>query len=313
MARYLVTRFFGFLFVVVTVSFITYAIMASVPGGPFDETNMPLSADAKANMLRKYGLDQPFYVQWAKYMGNALQGDFGTSFRQPTKTVAELILPYWGTSLLLGVLSLAWSIPVGIFLGVLAALRRNTWIDGAVSTFSLLTVTMPLIAWIILGQIVFAINLKILPYAGWKPVQDPRTLIMPVIIFGLGAVGQLARFTRSGMLDVLGQDYVRTARAKGVNRNGVIFKHAMRNMLIPVVTLIGPIIANIFTGSALIEFGFVIPGIGRFFLDGIYGRDYPLLMSIVLIGTTALALSYLFTDVLYTVLDPRIRLTGGAR
>jgi ABC-type dipeptide/oligopeptide/nickel transport system permease component len=310
MANYLLSRLAGFVFVIVAVSFVTFAIMHSVPGGPFDETNMPLSPEAKANIRAKYGLDQPFYVQWAKYMGNALQGDFGTSFLYPTKKVSELILPYWGTSLLLGGLSIAWSIPAGIGLGVLAALKRNTWLDGVISTFSLVTVTMPMIAWIILGQIVFAINLKILPYAGWKPVDDPRTLILPVIIFGLGTVGQLARFTRSGMLDVLGQDYVRTARAKGLHRNGVIFKHAMRNMLIPIITLVGPIVANIFTGSALVEFGFVIPGIGRFFLDGIYGRDYPLLMAIVLIGTTALALAYLLTDVLYTILDPRIRLTG---
>ncbi len=309
MTRFLLSRLAGFVFVVVSVSFLTFAIMYNVPGGPFDEVDMPLSPEAKANIRAKYGLDQPFYVQWARYVLNALQGDFGISYTFPTRKVSDLLWSYWGTSLLLGGLSLAWSIPVGMGMGILAALKRNTWLDSLISGMALITITMPMIAWIFLGQIIFAIQLKWLPYSGWRPLEDPRTLVMPVIIFGLATVGQLARFARAGMLEVLGQDYVRTARAKGLPYAAVVVKHAMRNMLIPIVTLLGPIVANIFTGSALVEYGFVIPGIGRFFLDGVYGRDYPLLMAIVLIGTTALALSYFVTDVLYSVLDPRIRLT----
>ncbi len=309
MMRFLFSRLVGLTFVILSVSFLTFAIMYSVPGGPFDEVDMPLSPEAKANIRAKYGLDQPFYVQWARYMLNALQGDFGVSFTFPTRKVGDLMWSYWGTSLLLGGLSLAWSIPTGIAMGIVAALKRNTWLDGLISALALVTVTMPLIAWIFIGQIVFALQLRWLPYSGWRPLEDPRTLVMPVISFGLGTVGQLARFARAGMLEVLGQDYVRTARAKGLPFERVVTKHAMRNMLIPIVTLLSPIVANIFTGSALVEYGFVIPGIGRFFLDGVYGRDYPLLMAIVLIGTTALSLSYLITDVLYAMLDPRIRIS----
>ncbi|MFN3706064.1 MAG: ABC transporter permease [Thermoflexales bacterium] len=309
MMRFLFSRLVGLTFVILSVSFLTFAIMYSVPGGPFDEVDMPLSPEAKANIRAKYGLDQPFYVQWARYMLNALQGDFGVSFTFPTRKVGELMWSHWGTSLLLGGLSLAWSIPTGIAMGIVAALKRNTWLDGLISALALVTVTMPLIAWIFIGQIVFALQLRWLPYSGWRPLEDPRTLVMPVISFGLGTVGQLARFARAGMLEVLGQDYVRTARAKGLPFERVVTKHAMRNMLIPIVTLLSPIVANIFTGAALVEYGFVIPGIGRFFLDGVYGRDYPLLMAIVLIGTTALALSYLIADVLYAMLDPRIRIS----
>ncbi len=308
MARYLLVRFFGFIFVIVTVSFITFFLMWSTPGGPFDESKMPLEGAAKANILKKYGLDQPFYVQWFKYMVNAVQGDFGTSFQYQTP-VKDLFLKFWPNSLLLGVLSLAWSFPVGIIIGVIAALKRNTVIDYFITTFALVTSSLPQFAVIFFALAIFAVWLKVVPYGGWiDRTPDLKVLILPVLIFGMGTVGSLARYTRSGMLDVLGQDYIRTARAKGAKRSVVIFKHAMRNMLVPIVTIFLPTVTNILSGSIYVELGFVIPGVGRFFLLSIFARDYPMIMATVLIAATILSVTYLLTDVAYTLLDPRIRL-----
>lgn len=309
MARYLIGRLLGFFFVLTVVSFITFFLMWSTPGGPFDELNMPLSPAAKANIRAKYGLDQPFYVQWAKYMINAVQGDFGMSYKYPATKVIDLFARYWGNSLLLGGLSVLWSFPVGAILGVVAALNRNKLLDQVITSFSLITVTLPSFALAFFGLAIFAVVLKWFPYGGWKPIDDPRTLVLPVIIFGLGTVGSLARYMRSGMLDVLGQDYIRTARAKGVKRSKVIMKHAMRNMLVPIVTIFGPVITNAITGSAFVERWFVIPGIGNFFLDSINFRDYPVIMASVLIIAVVLTVTFLLTDIVYTLLDPRIRLT----
>jgi ABC-type dipeptide/oligopeptide/nickel transport system permease component len=310
MARYLLFRFLGFIFVLLTVSFITFFLMYSTPGGPFDETQMPLSPEAKANIRAKYGLDQPFYVQWAKYMAAAVQGDFGYSFQFKGYKVTDLFLTYWANSLLLGVLSILWSFPLGIILGIVAALKRNTIIDYVITAISLTTSTMPIFALVFFSLAIFAVWLKWLPYGGWvNRGGDPRTLILPVFIFGLGTVGVLARYIRSGMLEVLGQDYIRTARAKGVPRALVLGKHAMRNMLIPIVTIFLPVLTNAITGSVFIEMGFVIPGIARFFLDSVNFRDYPVIMATVLIAATILAFTYLLTDIAYTILDPRIRIT----
>jgi peptide/nickel transport system permease protein len=308
MARYLLGRFAGFIFVLLSVSFITFFLMWSTPGGPFDEVNMPLSPDAKANIVAKYGLDQPFYVQWAKYMLNAVRGDFGLSFKYPGLKVIDLFVRYWGNSLVLGGLSVLWSFPLGAVLGVIAALNRNKFLDQIITALSLISVTLPTFALAFFSLAIFAIWLKILPYGGWKPTTDPRTLILPVILFGLPTVGTLARYMRSGMLDVLGQDYIRTARAKGVSRSKVILKHAMRNMLVPIVTIFAPVLTNALTGSTWVEKWFLIPGIGNFFLDSITNRDYPVIMASVLIIAVILMFTFLLTDILYTVLDPRIRL-----
>lgn len=308
MARYLLVRVLGFIFVILVVSFITFFLMYSTPGGPFDESKMPLSPAAKANILKKYGLDKPFYVQWANYMINAVQGDFGISFKQQIP-VTDIFAKYWPNSLLLGGLSLLWSFPAGIIAGIIAALKRNTIIDYVITTTALVTSTLPQFSIIFFALAVFAVWLKWLPYGGWVDRGgDLKTLILPVIIFGMGTVGSLARYTRSGMLDVLGQDYIRTARAKGASRVAVILKHAMRNMLVPIVTIFFPVVTNIISGSIYVELGFVIPGIGRYFLLSLFDRDYPVIMATVLIAATVISLTYLLTDFAYTILDPRIRI-----
>jgi peptide/nickel transport system permease protein len=312
MARYLTVRIFGMAFVLLMVSFLTFMIMYNTPGGPFDETEIPLSAEAKANILAKYGLDQPFYVQWAKYIWNALQGDFGYSYAYPNQRIIDLLWTYWKDSLILGFSAVAWSFPTGVIFGVIAALKRNTWIDRAVTVFSLIGVTLPLISLIFFGQMIFVVWLKWVPWgSGRSLTQQPFSFwVLPVILYGIGTVGSLARYTRAGMLEVLGQDYIRTARAKGVRRVGVIFKHAMRNMMIPLITLFGPTLSTAITGSIFVEFAFAIPGIGRFFLGSIFARDYPMIMATTLIGAVILVLTFLISDIAYTLVDPRIRLGG---
>ena len=314
MLKYIFIRLLGLVFVLLVVSFIAFLLMRSVPGGPFDETNQPLSTAAKANILRKYGLDQPFYVQWWKYITNAVQGDFGYSYQNPGKSIVQLLITAWGPSLILGGLALLWSVPTGLVLGVVAAVKRNTWADSAVTLLSVLGTTVPIFALSLFALFVFSILLKWIPYpasaAGWKPAQDPRILILPVLIFGLLPLGTIARYTRSNLLEVLGQDYVRTAKAKGMTANVVLFKHALRNSLVPVVTVLGPMTANALTGSAILERQFLIPGIGRYFVESIFTRDYPLIMATVLIIAVMWGLSYLVTDIVYTFLDPRIRIGG---
>lgn len=313
MARYLIGRIAGMAFVLLAVSFITFLIMYNTPGGPFDETNQPLSAEAKANILKKYGLDQPFYVQWFKYVTNAVQGDFGYSYQYPKERVFDLLAKYWINSIILGVLSVAWSFPAGAILGVIAALKRNSWIDRTITVVSLVGVTVPQISLIFLSILLFIVTLKWAPFGNGKPIlqQDLRVLILPVFIFGIATVGSLARYVRSGMLDVMGQDYIRTARAKGMKRSGVILKHAMRNMMIPIITVFGPTLSNAITGSIFVEFAFAIPGIGRFFLGSIFARDYPLIMATTLVSAVILAVTFLASDIAYTLVDPRVRLGGG--
>ena len=312
MARYFTVRFFGMILVLLAVSILTFMLMYNTPGGPFDETNQPLSAEAKANIMKKYGLDQPFYVQWAKYVWNAVQGDFGYSYSYPNEKVLPLLLRYWKDSLVLGVLSVVWSFPVGAIMGVIAALKRNTWIDSTVTVLALITVTVPQIALIFFGQMIFVVWLKWLPFGNGRSITEQPLifLILPVFLFGLGTVGGLARYTRAGMLEVMGQDYIRTARAKGLRQISVIFKHAMRNMMIPLITLFAPTLSNAITGSIFVEFAFAIPGIGRFFLGSIFSRDYPMIMATTLIGAVILTVTFLISDISYTLVDPRIRLGG---
>jgi peptide/nickel transport system permease protein len=314
MLRYILLRLVGLLGVLLIVSFAAFFLARSVPGGPYDEAQKPLSPAAKANIIRKYGLDKPFYVQWFDYVAKAAQGDFGTSLQHPSKTIVQLIRDRWPASLLLGGLALLWSVPLGIFLGVVAAVRRNTWVDSFVTLVSIFGTTIPVFAIGLFALYVFAIVLNWFPYpagaGGWQPAKDPRILVLPVTIFGLQPLGVIARYTRSNLLEVLGQDYVRTAKAKGLEANVVLFKHALRNSLIPIITILGPIIPNALTGSAILERQFLIPGIGNFFIESITFRNYPLITAMVVIIAVMWGISYLFSDIAYTLADPRIRVGG---
>jgi peptide/nickel transport system permease protein len=311
---YLASRLVGIVVVFIIVSILAFVLMHSVPGGPFDEEKAPLPPAAKENILRKYGLDKPMYVQYLLYMANAARGDFGISFQSPTESVTQLIARTWPVSMQLGGLAILLAFAIGITAGIFAAVHQNTWIDYVVTFVSTLGITVPnfvIALWLLL---VFAVGLGWLPTGGWPSSGevDWRTLIMPVITLALGPSALVARFTRVSLVEVLHAEYVRTARAKGLKEPAVILGHALKNALIPLITALGPQIPNLITGTIFVEVIFRVPGLGKFFVTSIALRDYPMIMATMLLVATLWSFTYLASDLLYTVVDPRVRLFGKA-
>ncbi len=305
MARYLLGRLIGLAVVFGIVSIVAFVMMHSVPGGPFDEEKAPLPPAAKANILRKYGLDRPLHEQYLRYMWNALHGDFGISFQSPTETVIDLIARTWPTSMALGGLTILVALTSGIAFGIIAAVRQNTWIDYVVTFISTLGITVPNFVIAIWLLLLFSVQLRWLPTGGWG---DWKTLIMPVLAFALGPSALVARYTRSSLVEVIRADYIRTARAKGLAERTVIMRHALKNALIPLITILGPQIPNLITGTIFIEVIFRVPGLGKFFVSSVYLRDYPMIMATMLLVAMTWGITYLISDLLYTVVDPRVRL-----
>lgn len=309
MARYLVGRVVGLVIVFMLVSVVAFLLMHSVPGGPFDEEKAPLPPAAKANILRKYGLDGPLHEQYLRYMGNALRGDFGISFQSPTETVTELIGRTWPVSIQLGGLAILVAFTSGIAFGVVAAVRQNSWLDYVVTFISTLGLTVPNFVIAIWLLLLFTVQLRWLPTGGWPTTGgDWKTMIMPVIALSLGPSALVARYTRSSLVEVIRSDFIRTARAKGLSGRAVILRHALKNALIPLITILGPQIPNLITGTIFVEVIFRVPGLGKFFVSSIYLRDYPMIMATMLLVATLWSITYLLSDILYTVVDPRVRL-----
>ena len=311
MARYLIGRIIGLIVVFIIVSVVAFSLMHSIPGGPFDEEKSPLPPAAKANILRKYGLDRPLYEQYARYMWNALQGDFGISFQSPTETVIQLIGRTWPVSIQLGGLAILTAFSSGLLFGIIAAVKQNTWIDYVVTFISTLGITVPNFViglWLLL---LFVVRLGWLPTGGWPSggSGDWKTVIMPVIALSLGPSALVARYTRSSLVEVIHSDYIRTARAKGLAERSVVLRHALKNALIPLITILGPQIPNLITGTIFVEVIFRVPGLGKFFVSSIYLRDYPMIMATMLLVAMLWSITYLLSDILYTVVDPRVRLS----
>jgi peptide/nickel transport system permease protein len=309
MGRYLLARLLSLLFVLFAVSLIAFLLMHAVPGGPFDVRERRLPEATQQAQLRKYGLDKPLWEQYARYMWHAAHLDFGVPFQSPTETVTGLIKRAWPITIRIGVLTIALSYSLGLLLGFTAAMRQNSWVDYLVTFSATLGLTVPnfvVAIWLIL---ILSVRFKLLPTGGWG---EPKQYIMPVIAYSLAPMALVARYTRVSILEVMRADHVRTARAKGLSERRVLLWHIARNALIPIVTVMGPEIPNILTGSIFIESTFQIPGIGRFFVTSTFTRDYPMILALVLLVAVLWSLTYLLTDILYTVLDPRIRLAGSA-
>ncbi len=307
MTRYILGRLAGLGFVIIAASLITFLLMHAVPGGPFDEDKMPLPPAAKANILRKYGLDRPLWEQYLRYMWNALHLDFGIPFQSPTETVLQLIARVWPPTIQLGLMTIAVAYGFGLFFGILAALRQNSWLDYSVTFVANLGITVPnfvVATWLIL---IFSVRLRWLPTGGW---ERPEHVIMPVLAYALAPMAMVARYTRVSMLEALRADYIRTARAKGLSEKQVILRHVFKNALIPLITVLGPEIPNLLTGSIFIESVFRVPGLGRFFVTSTWERDYPMIMALILLIALLWGIMYLISDLLYTIADPRVRLGG---
>ncbi len=307
MLRYALMRVVGAiptLFLVVLVAFI---MVRAAPGGPFD-TDRVLPAEVAANIERAYHLDEPLPQQFRRYLTGVLRGDFGPSFRYSDYSVAELIRGALPVSVKLGVLAMALALCAGISAGLVAALRRNTLTDRVVSAIAMTGVSVPVIVIAPLLVLFFAVQLGWLP-AGWSSSGGGSRWIMPIIALALPQIGFIARITRSSMIEVLESEFIRTARAQGLATATIVRYHAMKPALLPLLSYLGPAIAGIVTGAIVVEQIFGIPGLGRLFVQGAQNRDFTLVLGLVILYATVIILLNLVVDLLYGVLDPRVRRT----
>ena len=299
---YIMKRILMAIFTIWVVITITFFIMHAVPGGPFLGEKAISEVTQKA-LEAKYGLDKPLMEQYWTYLVSIVtKFDFGPSLKQRGRDVIVIITDGMKTSAKLGLIAAAIALLTGTVLGSVAALRRNKLVDKIIMVITTLFVSMPSFIMGTLLLALFAVQLRWLPANG----STVKGLVLPVITLSLGPMAYITRLTRSSMLDVLGQDYIRTAKAKGVSGMNIIFKHALKNSLIPVITYCGPMIAGIVTGSLVVEQIFAVPGIGRAFVNSITGRDYPLIMGTTIILAALIVFMNLISDILYKVVDPRI-------
>lgn len=302
MARYLIKRILLAVVTMFLVCLITFFAMNAIPGGPFNGEKAKSEA-VMAALNARYGLDQPVAVQFKNYMVNILHGDFGVSLKNG-RNISTIIGESFPISARLGLMAVAVAIVFGIVLGCVAALNRNKWPDHIIIFFVTLFTAMPSFVAASFLLLVFCIQL------GWFPVWSTSNpnYVLPVIALSLSPMAYITRLTKTSMLDVLGQDYVRTAKAKGVHPWKVIFVHALRNALIPVVTYVGPMIGGIITGSLVIEKIFTIGGLGSKFVDSITNRDYPMVMGTTIFLAAIMIIMNLISDIVYKLVDPRITL-----
>jgi oligopeptide transport system permease protein len=300
---YLVRRLLWIIPVLFVVSIITFFLMHSVPGGPWDrEKRLPDAVQSRLN--NEYGLDQPLYVQYINWAGQFIQGDLGPSYRYQDRRVNDIVADGLPTTIQLGVMAFLLAVVVGIPLGILAALGHNRWPDYLSTSVSIIGIATPSFVLAILLIVVFSVQLGWFPTGGWK---GPQYWVLPTIALAGFPIAVIARYTRASMLEVTRKDYIRTAHSKGLQRGSVVSRHMVRNALIPVVTILGPTLAFLVTGSFIIERIYNIPGVGQFYLNAIATRDYSLLMAMTMIYAFAVAFLNVVVDVLYAYIDPRIR------
>ena len=308
MIRYILGRFASIALTFTVVSIIVFLMMHAVPGGPFDGNDMPVNDAVKAKLNSSLGLDKPLYVQYFRYMWGVLHFDFGVPFQSPGETVLELLGRAWPPSLILGGAGVLIGAPLGILLGMAAALRRNTWIDYLASAFATLGLTIPVFVISMALIMVFAVWLNWLPSSGWG---KPNSWILPIIAYAAIPMATYARYTRSAMLDVLTKPFVIVLRAKGLSERRIIFQHVLRNAALPMVTVFLPMFIGTATGSIFVEAMFRVPGLGAYFVSSINLRDYPLEMALILMISMMFCIAYLISDIIYALLDPRIRFGDG--
>jgi len=300
---YIGRRFLWIIPVLFTVSIITFFLMHAVPGGPWDrDKRLPQATQDRLNA--KYGLDQPIIVQYITWAGKFVQGDLGPSYRYTDRTVNEIVADGFWTTVQLGIMAFILSVLVGIPLGIFAALGHNRGPDYVSTSVSIIGIATPSFVLSILLIVFFAVQLGWFPTGGWK---GPQYWVLPTIALAGFPIAVIARYTRASMLEVTRKDYIRTAHSKGLRDQAVVSRHMIRNALIPVVTILGPTLAFLVTGSFIIERIFGIPGIGQFYITSISTRDYSLLMAMTMLYAFAVAFLNVVVDVLYAYIDPRIR------
>lgn len=305
MLRYTLLRVLGAIPTLLLVVVLAFLMVHAAPGGPFDDERV-LPVDVAANIQAAYHLDEPLPAQFARYLSGLLHGDLGPSYRYRDYTVAELIGSGFPLSLRLGVLAMALALLVGISSGIVAALRQGSMLDRMVMFFAVTGISIPVFVVAPLLVLLFAVNLHWLP-AGWSGASGAAKYILPVITLALPQIAYIARLTRASMIDVLGTDFIRTARAQGLGTKAIIRVHAFKPAIMPVLSYLGPAIAAILTGSVVVEEVFGIPGLGQFFVRGALNRDYTLVLGIVIFYATLIIALNLAVDLLYGIIDPRVR------
>ncbi len=303
MGSFLVRRILWLIPVLIAVSLITFVLMHLVPGGPWS-TDKAVAKGVQAAIDRQYHLSDPVWLQYVRWVFDVLRGDFGPSFRYADRSINHIIADGLPATVQLGLMAFTLSVVIGIPLGIIASLGHNRWPDYLATFISMLGIATPSFILAVLLIVIFSVWLKVLPPLGWG---GPDTWILPTIALAGYQIAQIARYTRASMLEVTRKDYVRTAMSKGLRDRAIVIRHMIRNALIPVVTILGPILAFLVTGSFIIEAFFGIPGIGRYYVQAIVQRDYSLIMAMTVIYAFAVAAMNVVVDMLYGYIDPRIR------
>jgi len=305
MLGYALRRLLGILPTLLVIITVSFCVMRLAPGGPFD-AEQALPPPVRANLERAYGLDQPLPLQYLRYLEHLAHGDFGPSLRQRDFTVSELIATGLPLSVTLGLAAVLLAALLGIPAGVLAAIRRGSGLDHGVTTLAVLAIALPSFVTGPLLALIFGLYLHWLPVAGWE-AGEPRYLLLPVLTLALPIAAYLARLMRGSLLEVLRAPYVRSARARGLGGARVLWRHALRPALLPVVSYLGPAVAFAVTGSLVVETVFGLPGTGRYLVQGAIDRDYPLVMGMIIVYAVFTLLCNLLADLLYGWLDPGVR------
>ncbi len=308
MLRYTLKRLLYMVISLFIIISITFFLMKLMPGSPFNDEK--LSEEQKTMLNEKYGLNDPLPIQYGNYMANVVKGDFGNSFQYDNQPVWDLIKPRLVPSFQMGLFSMIIGVIVGLLLGVIAATRQNTWVDYLATFISVIAISVPSFVLAVLLQYVFAVRLQWFPVAGWEGIS---TAILPSLALSAVVVATVARYIRAEMIEVLSSDYILLARAKGNSTQRVLFGHALRNALIPVITILVPMLASILTGTLTIENIFGVPGLGDQFVRAITTNDFSVIMAITLLFSTLFIVSIFIVDILYGLIDPRIRLQGGKK
>jgi ABC-type dipeptide/oligopeptide/nickel transport system permease component len=306
MGAYLVRRLLLAVPTMVIVYTLAFVLIHATPGGPWDNAEKPLAPQVIANLKAKYHMDAPLWTQYALYLGNALHGSLGPSYVNTSQDVSDIIAAFFPVSMQLGAAAMLFAIVVGIPLGTLAAVYRNTVVDYAATGIVVLGISIPNYVMATLLVTIFAVVLHWVPTGGWRGLLDVRVLI-PMTAIGFRPATTLARYLRTSLLEVLHQDYIRTARAKGLAGARVVVRHALRNALTPIATVSGILVADVVTGSFFVETITRVPGIGRYFVTATTGRDYPVLLALALLFAIIIITMNILVDLSYAVLDPQVR------
>jgi len=310
MFKFTLKRFGYMLLTLFIASSITFMLIHAMPGDPLAVAARKLPEQIKANYYAKYGLDKPLLTQYGLFVKNAVKGDLGQSLASPGRSVTDTIVRHAPISAQIGGQGILLGVTIGILLGIVAAFKRGKWPDYLVMFIAIVGISVPSFVVASLLQFFFTVKLRVLPTTGWGELKHT---ILPTIALSLSPIATYARYMRANCLDVIGQDYIITAKAKGVSNVSLVFKHVIRNAILPAITLLGPQVAGIFTGSFVVESIFSIPGLGQYFVSAITDRDYTMIMGQSIFVSALFIVALFLVDIIYGLVDPRIRVSSGKR